>query len=130
MISLRLRLQESLSRSIRVEQGFSLIEVTVSLALLGIIGVGFLSALATVSKTTLSTDERQTASNLAETQMEYVKGQAYFVSYNSAPIPPQYVGYTVSIDVASLQDSSIQKVTVTAGRPGKVPVKLEAYKVR
>ncbi len=36
-------------RSLGDERGFSLLEVTVSLALLGIIGVGLLSALATVS---------------------------------------------------------------------------------
>lgn len=112
------------------EKGFSLIEVMVSLALLGIIGVGFLSALATVSRVTLTTDERQTASSLVETQMEYVKGQAYFVSYTPAPLPPEYADYTVTVDVASLQDSSIQKITITAGRQGKVPVRLEAYKVR
>ncbi len=105
-------------------------EVTVSLALLGIIGVAFLSALATVSRVTLTTDERQTASNLVETQMEYVKSQGYAASYTPAPIPANYAGYTVTIVVASLQDSNIQKITVTAGRQNKVPIRLEAYKVR
>ena len=101
-----------------------------ALALLGIIGVGFLSALSTVSRVTLTTDERQTASNLAETQMEYVKGQGYATSYTPAPIPAEYAGYTVSINAASLQDSNIQKITVTAGRQNKIPIKIEGYKVR
>jgi prepilin-type N-terminal cleavage/methylation domain-containing protein len=112
------------------ERGFSLIEVVVSLALLGIIGVGFLSILATVSKVTFTTDERQTASNLAETQMEYVKSQGYATSYEPAPIPPEYASYIVSIDASSLQDSNIQKITVTVRHQNKVPARLEGYKVR
>ncbi len=111
------------------ERGFTLIEVVVSLALVGIIGVGFLSALATVSRVTLTTDERQTTSNLAETQMEYVKSQGYAASYTPAPIPPEYSGYTVTIDAVST-DSNIQKITVTASRQDRVAMKLEGYKVR
>jgi prepilin-type N-terminal cleavage/methylation domain-containing protein len=117
-------------RSLGDERGFSLLEVIVSLALLGIVGVGLLSALATVSSVTLKTDERQTATNLAETQMEYVKNQGYAASYTPAPIPSNYVGYTVNITASSLQDSNIQKITVVTGRAGKVPVRLEGYKVR
>jgi prepilin-type N-terminal cleavage/methylation domain-containing protein len=115
------------------EEGFSLIEVIVSLALLGIIAVGFLSALATASRATFITEERQTAKNLAESQIEYVKGQSYDTSeYPAAPVPAEYGIYTANISAESLysQESNIQKVTVTIKHQGKVVKTLDDYKVK
>ena len=102
----------------------------VSLALLGIIAVVLLSSLGTASAITLSTDKHETARNLAETQMEYVKSQAYAISYEPAPIPGEYPGYTVTITTQPLQDSNIQKITVTVNHQGRWITKLEAYKVK
>lgn len=59
------------------EKGFSLIEVVIAIGLLGIIAAGFLGALGTASKVLFTADERETAKNLAESQMEYVKKQGY-----------------------------------------------------
>jgi prepilin-type N-terminal cleavage/methylation domain-containing protein len=112
------------------EKGFSLIEILVSLALFGIISVGFLSSLGTASAVTITTDKQETARNLAETQMEYVKSQAYATSYATAPIPDEYGGYSATIDVESLHDSNIQKITVTIERHGEEVTTLEGYKVR
>ncbi len=114
----------------RDEKGYSLIEVVISLALLGLIGVGILNIMSIASRATFVIDERQTADNLAETQMEYVKSQGYASSYTPAPIPAIYAGYTVTVDVSPLQDSNIQKITVTARHQDKVVIELEGYKVR
>jgi len=55
------------------ENGYTLIEVLVALAILGFIGTALYVTLGTSLITTGEVDERTTAKNLAESQMEYVK---------------------------------------------------------
>lgn len=62
---------------IRSEKGFGLVEVLVSIALLGIIAVAFLLAINVASRAILIADERTTAESLARGQMEYIKEQDY-----------------------------------------------------
>ena len=116
------------------EEGFSLIEVLVSLAILATIGLGFLSASATGIRATLIMDEGTTSKNLACSQMEHVKSQGYDASYTPAPIPDgkDYVGYSANITAEPLHDSDdgIQKITVTIEHNSKVVTTLEAYKVQ
>jgi prepilin-type N-terminal cleavage/methylation domain-containing protein len=58
-------------------RGFTLIEVVVAVALLGIIGVTVLSGLSTAAASLILADRRATAESLARSQMEYVKNQGY-----------------------------------------------------
>ena len=111
------------------ERGTSLIETVVALALLGIIGVAFLSALATTSNTRLIADEHASARILAESQMEDIKKQTYAFSYDPAPLPPVYPGYSAVIDVNNLRNGNIQKITVTIKHRGRDIETLESYKV-
>jgi len=106
-------------------RGFSLIEVIIALAILGIIAVAFLSGLSTSLKAVLISDERSTAQALAQGQMEYVKSQ----DYDEITEPPQYSenpsltpdGYTVDISAERLypeggstdDDDGLQKITIT-----------------
>ena len=114
------------------EEGFSLIEELISLALLGIIGVAFLSGLCATSKALFITDERETAKNLAETQMEYVKGQDYSDSYSAAPIPGEYAGYSAAIFAlpVSSRDGNIQRITVIIENQDEEVIRLESSKVK
>jgi len=67
------------------ERGFSLIEVIIAIALMGIIAAAILGALGTGYKATVIADERTTAMSLARSQMEYVKNQGYRASDYGSP---------------------------------------------
>lgn len=118
------------------ERGFTLVEMLVSVAILGVTGVAFLSGFSTASRGDSIIDERETAKNLAESQMEYIKNQAYTASigagtYAPTPIPWEYAGYsvTVSADNITSRDGNIQKIKVIVKRQDKEVTQLEGYKV-
>ena len=111
------------------ETGASLLETIVALALLGIIGVAFLSALATTSSTRLIADEHASARILAESQMENIKKQIYSFSYDAVPIPSDYPGYSAVVDVDNIRNVHIQKITVTIRHHDRDIETLECYKV-
>jgi len=116
------------------EKGFSLIEVVIALALLGIIGVALLSGLATASKAIYIADERATAESLARSQMEYVKEQGYLVggAYDIIDLSAYPASYGVSVVANPLAGSvlsGIQEITVTVSHYGNVIITLEGYKV-
>ncbi len=122
------------------QDGFSMLEVLVSLALLGIIAAGILGALGTSSKATITNDVQSTAQNLAEGQMEYVRNQSYNVED-----PPEYAllsgipaGYSVSCTTILLDpegdgsddDDGLQKIVVAVNFGGRTAATVEAYKVK
>ena len=110
------------------EKGSSLLETIVSLALMGIIGVAFLSGLATTSTARANANERATAKILAESLMEQIKKETYALSYN-VTIADEYEGYTPVITVDSQRNGNIQKIEVSVSRAGKEVLTLESYKV-
>jgi len=114
----------------RGEKGFSLIEVLIAIAILAIIGIGILNGLGGSSIATFVTDNRETAKNLAEAQMEYVKKQQYATSYAVAPIPAEYANFSATINAVALQDANIQKITVAIANQGEFVLSLEGYKVK
>ena len=136
------------------EKGFSLIEVLVALALLGIIASGFLMAIATAYKAIYIADERTTAESLARSQIEYVKELDYIYYsetghevYDETTMPPggysiiftaepinsdTHVPYSFT-DVGGIlvfdDDVGIQKITVTVQHHDKQVLTLEDFKV-
>ncbi len=103
-----------------------------SLALLGMMGAAFFASLEMTSSVTISADERDTAKNLAETQMEYVKNQGFKAdaSYAYSPVLSEYDSYILDMNVQPLYDQDIQAIQITVDHVGKTLARLEAYKVR
>ena len=124
----------------RSEKGYSLIEVFIAIALMGLISVTFLGALYTASRAVSIADERTSAESLARTEMEYVRSQLYSGApwdytvtslersstdppswYDNDNNPPlldnSYGGYTISVSAEGLIDpnidNEIQKITLT-----------------
>ncbi len=118
--------------TMREQKGVSLIEVAISLAVLGVLAVGILGALGTAATTVFLTDERQTAKNIAESQMEHVKLQPFSTSYEIAEIPAEYPNYNAKIFVDAIpgRDINIQKITVVIEHWDREVLTLEGYKYR
>ena len=116
-----------MARPMKNEKGFALIEVVIAIALLGIIGAGFLMALSGASKALILADERTTAESLARSQMEYVKSQGYASSYDTIATPANYT-IVSPITVEALQ-TGLQKITVIVKHYTKEVITLEGYKV-
>jgi prepilin-type N-terminal cleavage/methylation domain-containing protein len=140
-------------------RGFTLIEVVVAVALLGIIGVTVLSGLSTAAASLILADRRATAESLARSQMEYVKNQDYReaasptwqVTYQRLPnIPTGYsicsvnwttnetdkCGSDASISIIAIAlnstttDSGLQKIKLVVKYEGEEIITLEGYKRR
>jgi len=110
-------------------RGFTLIEVVIAIALVGIISIAFLSALSNASTILIITDERATAESLARSQMEYVKNEPKSATYPST-IPDAYqeAGYSANI-TADLLKVGIQKITIIIAHDDEELVTLVGYKV-
>jgi len=114
------------------EKGASLVEALIAVAITAIAIGAFLGAFSTGSLAVGKVDGQVIAQNLARSQLEYTKSQAYVVapaSYgNITPVP---VGYSISVEAAAVngRDENIQKITVTVQRNGKVLQVMEGFKL-
>ena len=122
-------------------EGYTLIEVLVALAILGIVGVALFGGMTTATLATPIAQEHSTAQDIAESQMEYIRGQPY----DNLNDPPQYdllpdvpEGYRVILSASRLDpegdgpedDDGLQKIVLTVKHGEKTVTTLEAYKVR
>ncbi len=129
------------------EDGFTLVEVIIALVIMGIIAIGLFSVLGTSFIGTGVADERATAKNLAESQMEYVKGltwnEAGIYSLDDTEIASEYPGYSASIvsvtyphnyfdeDTQEIKvDANLQKITISVSHHDEEVLRLEGYKLR
>ncbi len=123
------------------ERGFTLLEVIVAIALLGIVAVAIYAGLATASKAISTADERTTAESLARSQMDSIQNQAYD-SANTTPvyspisdIPDSYsivTPFAARLDPMGdgiANDDGLQKITVTVKHNNEIIFTMVDYKV-
>jgi len=129
------KIQKGVGTLIKSEKGFSLIEVIIAIALLGIIGVTFLSGLAVAFKSVIIMQERVTAESLAKSQLEYIKNQDYrdeHHQYQKIDIPSELAdqGYDIEwpFERETLGDG-LQKITVVVSHRDKKILEVEGYKL-
>jgi prepilin-type N-terminal cleavage/methylation domain-containing protein len=138
------------------EKGFSLLEVMLAVALIGIIAVGLLLGFGGASRTMSIADERATAESLLRSQMEYIKNQPYInysvaghEEYEIQEYEEEDSGYTVELSVIPFNpdtgadytelsdelfddDDGIQRITITVRHEVALrgnPIILQGYKV-
>ena len=138
------------------QRGITLMETVVGMAVLGLIGVGFMSALASTFRATEINDEKVIAENLIRTQLEYLRSQIYckassqpsFViptdgDCDTYDVPPSGVtlptGYTMTVELSNYCcDSSqsdynpeeIQVITARVYRDGKLVTQISDLKTK
>ena len=129
----KLRLSSKVRKAFQSRaRGFTMVEIVIAIALIGVIAVAILSALSTASMALIIADERATAESLARSQIEYVKDQEY-IDY-SDPAHEDYLlittpeGYEIEPVIVEQLQEGLQKITVTVSRDGEVKVTLEDYK--
>jgi Tfp pilus assembly protein PilV len=113
------------------EQGFTLVEALVSVAILTMALMMFLLGLSTGVLSSAQSDRLSSAHELARSQMEYTKE----LPYQAAPVtyatvtPP--TGYTVTASASNVPggDAEIQLVTVAVMKDGIPVFSLEGFKV-
>jgi type II secretory pathway pseudopilin PulG len=111
------------------QRGIALVESLVSLALLGIIAVAFLSGTQMTSTSRVQADDRASAKIIAESVMDNVKQQVFASEY-TVTLPAEYSGYDLVIDVEHIKNNNIQHITVQVSRGGTLFFELEGYKVQ
>jgi prepilin-type N-terminal cleavage/methylation domain-containing protein len=109
------------------EKGFSLLEVLVSLAILGIVTAGFFSATMTTTSSRVIADERASAKILAEGIIDQTKKDIFRASYDVV-VPDEFAGYSANLTVDNAV-TGIQKLTVTVTHLNREILTLENYKV-
>jgi prepilin-type N-terminal cleavage/methylation domain-containing protein len=132
----------------RSEKGFALVEILMSLALVGIVAIGLLSGLATSFKAVAVSDERVIAESLAKSQLEYLKVQDYIAvadydpgnpekRYEPVDIPQDLVDKGYGIDISPPQTVvspgeeewfELQSITVVIEQNGEEILTISIYK--
>ena len=125
----------------KTEAGFSLIEVLLAMALVGILGAAIPSALVGANRATITANQHTTAESLARSQMDSIQNQPYD-SVNTTPvyavIPDIPASYSIITPMAqrldprndgTANDDGLQYITVAVKKDDTIIFTLVDYKV-
>jgi prepilin-type N-terminal cleavage/methylation domain-containing protein len=123
------------------QAGFSLIEILLAVALMGILGTAVPSALSGANRATITTNQNVTAESLARSQLDYIQNQPYD-SENTTPvyavIPNLPATYSIVTPMAQRldpfgdgtdNDDGLQQITVSVERYDSIVFTLVDFKV-
>ena len=124
------------------EEGQSLVEVLVAIAITGLCLVIVIAGLSTGSMGVRTAGDRVTAENLARSQLELIKDAVYSPDPTASPYPTvsPMPGYSVAVGIeywiapsgpftSAVRNDGLQKVTVSVSGVGGTLLALEGYKV-
>jgi prepilin-type N-terminal cleavage/methylation domain-containing protein len=114
------------------ERGVTLVETMIAVAVLGIAIVVFVAGLSTGTITTSKVDRLATAHELARSQMESTKDEAYVAAPHTYPSVTSPTGFAVTSEATSISggDAAVQLITVEVSDGTGVVFTLEGYKVQ
>jgi prepilin-type N-terminal cleavage/methylation domain-containing protein len=128
----------AVKREAEGENGFTLIEIVISLGILGVLVVAYITFLGGASKAFSIADERTTAESLARSQMEYIKSLPFDATapYQYAVLGTLPAGWGITPDpvVGAPVGGQVglQKVTfgvMHTANNNKLVITLEGYKL-
>lgn len=133
--------QKTRFRLFREQRGIGLLETLVAVGIIAVAGIAFLQALNTISRSSGLYEQRVTAVNLAQSQVEEIKAMPYAAIYSIATsllIPSTYhmdvSAVWINIDplngsiTTAQTDTGRQQVTVTVTGGGKTIFQLKVIK--
>ena len=117
-----------MGKKMKREKGITLLETVLALGLLAVIGLAFLSGLASTSSSRALAEERVNAKILAEAQMENIKKQGYTDNYTMLTLDG-FDGYSSNLTIAEYY-YNLQKITVHVYHHDDEVFSLESFKTK
>ena len=130
-------------RMVRCQKGMVLLEVLIGVTILAVVMVALLQGFQAGILGTKQVDDRSVALNLAQSQIEYIKGQPYqtydgegnpvagegYATLDGEHMPPGFTPDDIQFTVSNLDDGEnpLQQITVTVSYGDNRSVVLSGY---
>lgn len=95
----------------RFDKGFTLVEIIVAIAVVGIVGVAFAGFFINSARMISAVDEREKAIMIAQTEMEELKAVGY-ENIDSSDYPKEHGGYKIKLQLAPDTPPQLYIITI------------------